>query len=256
MNNQISSKARIGKNVTIGPFTTIHDGVEIGDNSVIGSNCVLGIPTKLAKLETLVIAEDSFIRSHSVFYIGSEFGPHLVTGHSVIVRENIQGGRNLQIGGATELDPNTAFGNFVKIHSRVNIAGQTVIGDFVWIYPAVVLTNDPLPPSDVVEGITIKDMAIIASNSFLMPGVTVGTGSIVGAKSVVKHDVPDVHCVSGDPAKVVCRIDRLVNLEHGLSYPWPTHFRTGYPEESFPLMESIADKLERLIKEDKEKGEI
>ena len=39
--NNISSKAKIGKNVQIDSFTTIHEDVEIGDNSWISSNVTI-----------------------------------------------------------------------------------------------------------------------------------------------------------------------------------------------------------------------
>ena len=39
--------------------------------------------------------------------------------------------------------------------------------------------------------------------SIIMPGVTVGEGAIIGARSVVTHDVPAWTIVAGSPAKVI-----------------------------------------------------
>ena len=41
----ISTKAKIGRNVTIEPYCIIHDNVEIGDNCFIGSFSEIGLPT-------------------------------------------------------------------------------------------------------------------------------------------------------------------------------------------------------------------
>ncbi len=101
-------------------------------------------------------------------------------------------------------------------------------------FSRVQLTNDPLPPSVVECGVTIKEMAVVGTAALLLPGVTIGAGAFVAAGSVVRADVPPVHCVAGDPATVFATLEQLVHPEHGLSYPWPKHFRRGYPEEQHP----------------------
>jgi len=49
----------------------------------------------------------------------------------------------------------------------------------------------------------IKERAFVGVHSVVLPGVTVGRGSIVGAGSVVTKDVPDGAVVAGVPAKQV-----------------------------------------------------
>ena len=247
----ISKKAKIGKDVTIGWFTIMGDNVIIGDNTVIESHCVLGYPTGLAKGKPLVIGENSHIRSHSVFYEGSTFGPRLTTGHSVFVRENTMAGKGLQIGTQSDIQGDCQMGDWVKIHSEAHIAKESVIGDFVWLFPRTQFTNDPFPPSNICEGIHIKDMAVIATGSILLPGITIGKGSFVGAGSVVRSDVPDIHCVSGDPAKIFATLDRFISFKHGISHPWPKHFRRGYPEECFARMDEIVKEINSLIEQHK-----
>jgi acetyltransferase-like isoleucine patch superfamily enzyme len=41
----------------------------------------------------------------------------------------------------------------------------------------------------------------------ILPGVTIGEGAVVGARSVVTHDVPAYTIVAGNPARVVREID-------------------------------------------------
>lgn len=243
----VSKKAKIGKNVEIGLFTIVGDNVTIGDNAVIESHCIIGYPTRLAKGKPVVIGENSHIRSHGVFYEGSTFGPGLTTGHSVFVRENTVAGKGFQIGTQTDIQGDCKIGDWVKTHSDVHIAKESKIDDFVWLFPRTTFTNDPFPPSNICVGVHIKDMAVIATGSLLLPGVTIGKGSFVAAGSVVRTDVPNIHCVSGDPAKVFATLGNFINFEHGIAHPWPKHFRRGYPEESFGRMDQIVKELNSLI---------
>jgi maltose O-acetyltransferase len=51
-----------------------------------------------------------------------------------------------------------------------------------------------------------RDAALYAG-AIVMPGVTIGEGAVVGAGSVVEHDVPPYTYVQGVPAQVVHRFD-------------------------------------------------
>jgi maltose O-acetyltransferase len=51
--------------------------------------------------------------------------------------------------------------------------------------------------------IVIEDYAWIATNSIILPGVTVGRGAVVGAGSVVTKSIPPYHVVAGNPAKTI-----------------------------------------------------
>jgi acetyltransferase-like isoleucine patch superfamily enzyme len=50
--------------------------------------------------------------------------------------------------------------------------------------------------------VVIKENARIGSHSVLMPGITVGKNSIIGAFSFVNEDVPDDAVAFGIPVKV------------------------------------------------------
>ena len=51
--------------------------------------------------------------------------------------------------------------------------------------------------------VTIGDDIWIGSRVIILPGVSVGNGAIIGAGSVVTHDVPPYAIVGGNPAKVI-----------------------------------------------------
>jgi len=244
---KISPGAGIGRNVEIGDFTIVHDDVVIGDGCKIDSHCVIGYPNPMAQGRPLVIGADSTIRSHSVFYQGSTFGDGLATGHGVLVRENTTAGRGLRIGSNSDIEGDAVFGDWVRLHSEVHVGKGAKIGHFVWLYPRVQFTNDPFPPSHLCLEVVIDDMAVIATGVLLMPGVRVGLGAFVGAGSVVRSDVPDIHCVTGDPARAFTTLDRFVSFEHGLKAPWPRHFRDAYPEASYARMDEVTSRVEAAM---------
>jgi acetyltransferase-like isoleucine patch superfamily enzyme len=245
--NIISKQAQIGSNVKIGEFTIVHDNVVIGDDSIIESHCVIGSPSEPPYDTPLVLGADSRIGSHSVFYEGSTFGPGLRTGHAVLVRGGTVAGKDFRIGTQADIEGQCVIGDHVRTHSHLHIAKTTKIGDFVWIYPRVTFMNDPLPPSYVWEAITVQDMAVICTGASLLPGIDIGKGAFVAAGSVVHSSVPEIHCVSGNPAKPFATLDKLINFKHGISYPWPKHFNRGYPESASDRMSELAKEIQELM---------
>lgn len=100
----------------------------------------------------------------------------------------------------------------VKIFQFSNIGAWTVIERKVYVGPRVMITNtkrishgrsyDPH-----VDPVVLKFGCRIGSGAILLPGVTVGTNSVVGAGAVVTKSVPNNVVVVGNPAKVVRDID-------------------------------------------------
>lgn len=106
-------------------------------------------------------------------------------------------GRNLHLNGGTFIDAR----------------GGLTLGDDVLIGPnACVLTSqhhwtDPTLPI-IVQGhelaaTTVGDDVWIGANAVILPGVNLGTGTVVGAAAVVNSDTEPYSIVAGIPAKVV-----------------------------------------------------
>lgn len=230
----VSPQAKISASASIGAFTIIHDNVEIGDHTIIESYCEIGYPSRNAEGQPLRIGSNSLIRSHSIFYEGSVIGEGLTTGHRVTVREKTLAGRNLQIGTLGDIQGHCKIGDYTKFHSNVHIGQHSKIGNYVWIFPYVVLTNDPHPPSHVMLGTTIEDYVAIATMSVILPGVTIKQGALIGAHSSVSRDVESDTVVAGSPAKFICETS-AIKLRDGSgqsAYPWRRHFHRGYSEEA------------------------
>lgn len=68
-----------------------------------------------------------------------------------------------------------------------------------------IITGTHVIDSDTFEAefapVNIESFAWVASRSTILGGVTIGRGAVVGACSLVRHDVPAMDVVAGVPAK-------------------------------------------------------
>jgi acetyltransferase-like isoleucine patch superfamily enzyme len=64
---------------------------------------------------------------------------------------------------------------------------------------------DLAAPPDEIKAVRIKRYAWIGHNAFIMKGVTVGEGAIIGVNSVVLNDIPDYSVAIGNPARVIVK---------------------------------------------------
>ena len=227
----VENGAQLGNNVTVGANVIIGSNTIIGNNVIIQNNCEIGVYSAGKNEEPLVIGDNSVIRSQSIFYTGSKFGENLVTGHRVSVREGVNAGSNLQLGTLTDVQGDCLIGDYVRMHSNVHIGKYSKIGNYVWIFPYVVLTNDPHPPSNVTKGVVIEDYVVISTMSVVLPGVIVRKDTLVGAHSLVSKNTNEGTLVAGSPAKEICLASKM-RLQDGSrqsAYPWRKHFHRGYP---------------------------
>lgn len=67
------------------------------------------------------------------------------------------------------------------------------------------------PDFDVFGKILIEDWVYIGAGAQIMPGVTIGYGSMVAAGSIVTKSVPSEVVVAGSPAKVICTVEEYIN---------------------------------------------
>ncbi len=237
-NVHISPTATLGKNVKIGDNTSILDNVFIGDNTIITNDCIIGEPTNDYYYDDnytnpkTIIGSDSLIRSHTIIYCGSTIGKNFSTGHRVTIRENMKIGNQCRIGTLSDLQGFSELGDYCWLHSNVHIGQQSKIGNFVFIYPYTVFTNDPHPPSNICTGPSVDDYTQIAVAAVLLPAVKLGKHVLVGAQSVVGKDVADYQLVIGNPAKPIKDVREMISRETGKShYPWPYNFVRNMPWE-------------------------
>jgi UDP-2-acetamido-3-amino-2,3-dideoxy-glucuronate N-acetyltransferase len=128
-------------------------------------------------------------------------------------------GDETQIGCYVEIQKNAVVGMRCKISSYTLICAGVVIEDEVFIGPRVCFTNDVLPRACRADGTPkregdwrlvptlVRRRASIGAGAVILPGVTVGEGAIVGAGTVVTHDVAPRAVVVGNPARVIRTLD-------------------------------------------------
>lgn len=124
-------------------------------------------------------------------------------------------GDESKIGTFVEIQKGAKIGSRVKVSSHTFICEGVTIEDEVFIGHGVMFINDKYPRSTTGSGqlqteedwacvpTLIKRGASIGSNATILCGVTIGEGAIVGAGSVVTHDVPANTVVAGNPAHLI-----------------------------------------------------
>ncbi|NLK11099.1 MAG: maltose O-acetyltransferase [Staphylococcus equorum] len=92
--------------------------------------------------------------------------------------------------------------------NHVVIGENVMMGPYCYIYT----TNHAFDRIDIPmieqgyakpKKVVIGNDVWIGSRVTILPGVTVGNGVIIGASSVVTHDIPDYVIVAGNPAKII-----------------------------------------------------
>lgn len=270
----IGNNISFGNNVTIGHNCIIEDNVTIGDgvyidsntilrsstsigaNSHIGSNCIIGeylmdfCIDHQKHRHFLSIGENALIRSGSIIYADSTIGKNFQTGHQVTIREKTVIGNNVSVGTLSDIQGNCKIGNYVRLHSNVHVGQLSEIDDYVWIYPYVVLTNDPTPPSNEFIGVHVHPFAIIATGAIIMPGIVLGQDCLIGAGAIVTKIVEPYAVAVGNPARVISDVRTIKNKITGEPvYPWRKHFSNYMPWDGigFDLWFSSLDMGEKTM---------
>jgi len=166
------------------------------------------------------IHEDAYVEtSFSFRFFRSERSPGVEYGR----------GASTYLGTMFDVGPQARvkLGDFALVHgARIICDSEILVGDYALISWNVVLMDTYRVPTAVagrrselealpgralrvtaaaVEArpVRIESNVWIGFESCILPGVTIGEGSIVGARSVVTADVPPFTIVAGNPARIV-----------------------------------------------------
>jgi len=122
---------------------------------------------------------------------------------------------NSRIGAFVEIQKNAHIGRNVKVSSHTFICEGVTIEDECFIGHNVSFINDKYPRATNEDGhpqseedwsvtpTLVRRGASIGTSSTILCGVVIGENAIVGAGSVVTHDVPDNVVVAGNPARLL-----------------------------------------------------
>ena len=124
-------------------------------------------------------------------------------------------GDESKIGTFVEIQKGVKIGKRVKVSSHSFLCEGVTIEDEVFIGHGVMFTNDKYPRATTEAGdlqgdadwvcipTLVKQGASIGTNATILCGVTIGERAIVGAGSVVTHDIPPFAVAAGVPARVI-----------------------------------------------------
>lgn len=108
---------------------------------------------------------------------------------------------------------NTTVGDnfFLNVNCKLMDSGKITIGNNVFIAPNVCIITEEhamnveqrLAGLEYTHPVQIEDNVWICAGALLLPGVTIGRNSVIGAGSVVTKDIPPNSLAVGNPCKVI-----------------------------------------------------
>ncbi len=165
--------------------------------------------------------------AHETSLIGqdAEIGDNTKVWQFCNIMSDVRIGRDCNIGQNVFIESGVRIGNRVKIKNNISLYKGVICEDDVFLGPNCVFTN-VINPRSFIEKKTefrqtvIRQGATIGANSTLVCGHIIGGYAMVGAGSVVTHDVGEYELVLGNPARhagYVCRCGVTLE-EHGSEY--------------------------------------
>jgi len=161
----------------------------------------------------LQLDDNVFIGDRVVIYQAADGGAvkigkraHL---HREIIIETGKGG-SLTIGNDTHIQPRCQFSAY---KGEIRIGSDVQIAPFCAFYPYNHRFEADNPIKDQAlftkGGIVVEDDAWIGVGVIVLDGVRIGKGAVVGAGSIVTHDIPENAIALGVPARVVSHRSKL-----------------------------------------------
>jgi acetyltransferase-like isoleucine patch superfamily enzyme len=172
-------------------------------------------------------------------------GPHVFIGDHVLIYQNDNDSGQVELGRGVRLHQDVIIetgtggsliiGEESNIQPRcqlsaykgtIHIGARVGMGPYCALYPYdhSILPEMPIfrQPLRSRGGIVLGDEAWLGVGVIVLDGVRIGAGAVVGAGSVVVHDVPDGAVAQGVPARVVMLRSELASStlseQDGLSF--------------------------------------
>lgn len=161
----------------------------------------------LWKFKIRIIRRPAYIRGRKYILLGDDFTSGVGLRLDAF---SSHGGVCLEIGNNVEVNDYVHIGaiNSIKIGNNVLIASKVFISDHNHgFYGLNERHDDPLSiPKDRALSslaVVIEDNVWLGEFVVVLPGVSIGTGSIIGSMSVVSKSIPPFSIAVGAPAKVI-----------------------------------------------------
>ncbi|MCJ7702813.1 MAG: hypothetical protein MUO62_14615 [Anaerolineales bacterium] len=113
-------------------------------------------------------------------------------------------------GGVLDIGSNTCinYGCSIAANLKVSIGADCSIGTYVNIMDNNFHRLEPDRRYETPESkpVILEDNVWLGARVIVLPGVTIGSGSVVGAGSVVTRDIPPLSVAAGIPARVIRKL--------------------------------------------------
>ena len=124
----------------------------------------------------------------------------------ILRRMGCKVGKGCFIGDYVRID--TSHTDMITVEDNVSIASGSRLLCHQRDFSDFCVGDDYMKLGYVVKPIVLKKGCLVGMESFVMPGVTIGEGAIVGAGSLVTKDIPAWTIAAGRPAKVLKEIPK------------------------------------------------
>lgn len=123
-------------------------------------------------------------------------------------------GKSVNVQNRATVGRRVTIGDYSGIGRDCLVQSGTTIGKHVMMGPEVLIFTQNHSHASIEETldtqgfepeepVTIEDDVWIGARAIILPGVTIGRGSIIGAGAIVTKDVPPYSIAAGNPARVV-----------------------------------------------------
>jgi acetyltransferase-like isoleucine patch superfamily enzyme len=209
-------------NAVIGAFAVVHGGTVVGEGATIEAYVIVGKPELGYAVghsypgtgAATTIGDGAMVRAGAIIYAAVDLGAEVLVGHHTLLRSAVTVGAGSQLGHNLTVERATRIGREVRCSPGSHITSSTALGDRVFLGAGVRTINDKtltwrdphrdpelIPPRS-------EDGAKIGTGCVVLAGITVGSNALVGAGSLITHDIPPSAIAYGHPARVHGQVDR------------------------------------------------
>ena len=160
-----------------------------------------------------MIHETAFIHERALVEAGARIGSQTRIWAFAHVLPGARIGSDCNICDQVFIENDVTLGDRVTVKCGVQLWNGVRLEDDVFVGPNATFTNDKFPRSkqypDKFSVTTVKHGASIGANTTILPGITIGGESMVGAGAVVTNNVPAKAIVVGNPARIIGYVDTI-----------------------------------------------
>ncbi len=204
----VSSRAKIGEDVTIGPFAVIEDDVVIGNGCSIDSNVSVKSGARIGNNVKIYHGAAVAGPPQDLKFAGEK--SELIVGDNTIIREFVTLNRGTKAYGKTEIGKNCLF------MAYSHAAHDCIIGDNVILANSVQMGGH----------VEIGDWAIIGGGTVIHQFSLIGEHAMIGGGFRVTQDILPYSVVAGYPLR--CLGINSIGLK-----------RRGLPEETIAILKKL-----------------